>query len=236
MAGRLALIGSGEYLPVLQHVEDWLFADNPRIYVQLATAAAPEGDERLGYWHDLGCSAASRLNAEQVVIDIRTRADAFDERWVEAIARAGVIYLSGGNPRHLTETLAASPAWEAILTAWRGGAGLAGCSAGAMALGGSIPDFRHPGSAPIHGLGVVPEITVMPHFDRYTRWMTALRDHPDLGDGHTLIGIDEDTALTAEPSLSAEWTFTVQGRQGAYVVAGTESSAISEGIQLRVNT
>ena len=41
MAGRLALVGSGEYLPVLSEVEDWLFADNPRVYVQLATAAAP---------------------------------------------------------------------------------------------------------------------------------------------------------------------------------------------------
>ena len=57
MAGRLALVGSGEYLPVLSEVEDWLFADNDRVYVQLATASAPEGDARLGYWHDLGRKA-----------------------------------------------------------------------------------------------------------------------------------------------------------------------------------
>lgn len=49
MAGRLALVGSGEYLPVLSEVEDWLFADNPRVYVQLATAAAPEGDGSLAH-------------------------------------------------------------------------------------------------------------------------------------------------------------------------------------------
>ena len=78
MAGRLALVGSGEYLPVLADVEDWLFADNARVYVQLATAAAPEGDKSLAHWHDLGRQAAERLGAEQVVIDIRTREDAMD--------------------------------------------------------------------------------------------------------------------------------------------------------------
>lgn len=41
--GRLALVGSGEYLPVMQDIEAWLLEDRPRRYVQLATAAAPEG-------------------------------------------------------------------------------------------------------------------------------------------------------------------------------------------------
>lgn len=235
MAGRIALVGSGEYLPVLSDVEDWLFADNPRVYVQLATASAPEGDARLGYWHDLGARAAARLDAEQVVVDIRTREDAYDARWVEAISRAGLIYLSGGNPMHLSDTLRDTPAGEAILNTWRAGAGLAGCSAGAMTMGGAIPNWRQPGAEPIPGLAVVPAISVLPHFDRYTRWMTGLREHPHMAGNAELIGIDEDTALVAEDSGESEWSFHVRGRQGAYVVAGDDSHRINGDLRLRVN-
>ena len=235
MAGRIALVGSGEYLPVLTDVEDWLFADNARVYVQLATASAPEGDARLGYWHDLGRKAAERLDAEQVVVDIRTREDAYDQRWVNAIKRAGLIYLSGGNPMHLSDTLRGTPAGEAIIDTWRAGAGLAGCSAGAMTMGGAIPNWRQPGSEPTPGLAVVPTISVLPHVDRYTRWMAGLREHPEMAGDAELIGIDEDTALVAEDSGEPEWTFHVRGRQGAYVVAGDDSHAVGQGLRLRVN-
>ena len=43
-AGPLALVGSGEYLPVLEPLERALLEGRPPRYVQLATAAAPEGD------------------------------------------------------------------------------------------------------------------------------------------------------------------------------------------------
>jgi cyanophycinase-like exopeptidase len=235
MAGRIALVGSGEYLPVLTEVEDWLFADNDRVYVQLATAAAPEGDSRLGYWHDLGRQAAERVGAEQVVVDVRTRSDAMDERWVPLIERAGLIYLSGGNPTFLADTLRETPVWEAIRRTWLGGAGLAGCSAGAMAMGGSISFFRRPGAEPMPGLGVVPGVRVMPHFDRYTRWLPDVAKRPLLSHGGIALGIDEDTALVAgDPGDGADWHFTVRGRQGAYVVTRDEVQSVGNGIALAV--
>ena len=49
------------------------------------------------------------------------------------VAGAGLVYLSGGNPTFLTETLQDTPVWDAIRRTWQRGAGLAGCSAGAMA-------------------------------------------------------------------------------------------------------
>ena len=55
---------------------------------------------------------------------------------VAARARAGrFFYLVGGDPGLVPATLAGTPVWEAVLEAWRGGAALAGSSAGAMALG-----------------------------------------------------------------------------------------------------
>ena len=53
-----------------------------------------------------------------------------------ALAAADLIYLSGGSPGYLVETLRGSAAWEAIQRVWQRGGTLAGSSAGAMAIGG----------------------------------------------------------------------------------------------------
>ena len=118
-AGRIALVGSGEYLPAMHDIEAWLLEDRPRRYVQIATAAAPEGEATLRRWHDLGARAAERLDAEQVVIDVRKRPDADEQRWVDAVQGAGLIYLSGGNPGYLARSLAGSRLWSAIEAQWR---------------------------------------------------------------------------------------------------------------------
>ncbi|MCW2545185.1 MAG: hypothetical protein JWM40_2737, partial [Frankiales bacterium] len=43
--GPVALVGSGEYLPVMTEVEGLLIEGRPPKYVQIPTAAAPEGEE-----------------------------------------------------------------------------------------------------------------------------------------------------------------------------------------------
>lgn len=227
-AGRLALVGSGEYLPVMHDVEAWLLEGRPRVYVQLATAAATEGDAVVRRWHALGAQAAERLGAEQVVIDVRTRGDADDPRWVEAVRGAGLIYLSGGKPSYLAETLRDSAVWHAIVGAWRAGASLAGCSAGAMVLGGHIPDYRHPRSGGTPGLGVVPGISVLPHFDRYAKWMPDLALRPLAKRSPHVLGIDEDTALVSDAGASAIRTWRATGRQSVYAVTGDGRQAIEQ--------
>ena len=67
MPGPLALVGSGEYLPVLEDVERLLLQGRPPRFVQLATAAAPEGPSSVGRWHALGRASAERLGVQQVV-------------------------------------------------------------------------------------------------------------------------------------------------------------------------
>lgn len=211
--GRIALVGSGEYLPVMQGVESWLLEDQPPIYVQLATAASREGQKSLDYWHELGAAAAQRLGAQQVIVDIRNRADAEDPAHAELIAGAGLIYLSGGNPSHLADSLRDTATWSAIWKAWRNGSSVAGCSAGAMALCGYVPDFRHPKNGGVIGLGLLPHLRVLPHFDRYTRWIPDMALRPLVTEGAQVVGIDEDTALVAEAPEDGElnWSFRVRG-------------------------
>ena len=234
-AGRIALVGSGEYLPVMGEVEAWLLEGRPQRYVQLATAAAPEGTSSLARWHDLGATSATRLGAEQVIIDVRKRADADDPAWVDKIKGAGLIYFSGGNPSYLARTLAGTKVWSAIEREWRAGASLAGCSAGAMALAGYVPDFRHPRNGGVNGLGVVPGVRVLPHFDRYTKWMPDFAMRPLVTEGAQIIGIDEDTAFVAEPSSTPDWTFSVRGRQSVWRIEADRRYRVNSPMRLQVN-
>jgi hypothetical protein len=78
MPGPLALVGSGEYLPVLEDVERLLLHGRPPRFVQLATAAAPEGQASLAHWHALGRASAERLGVQQVVVPVVDRISADD--------------------------------------------------------------------------------------------------------------------------------------------------------------
>jgi cyanophycinase len=213
----VALVGSGEYLPVMTEIERALLAGRSSRYVQLATAAAPEGDESLARWHRLGREAAHRLGVEQVVVDVRTREDAESTLWVDAIVGAGLIYLSGGNPAFLADTLRGTAVWRAIVAEHEKGAALAGCSAGAMALTDWAPRMRdlvHPNQPT--GLGLVGQVRVIPHFDKMLGWMPDMLRNAFLHKPETtaLVGIDEDTALVSVGD--GEWE--VRGRQSVWVL------------------
>jgi cyanophycinase-like exopeptidase len=214
-AGPVALVGSGEYLPVMTEVERLLIAGRPPRYVQIPTAAAPEGEESVASWVALGVAQAERLAVEAVPVVVRDRADADSAELAAQIKGAGLIYLSGGNPPYLARTLRGTRVWEAIAAAWSAGAALAGCSAGAMALSSWVPDIRQAEAEPDPGLGVVPDLRVIPHFDRLLQWMPDLVDRylDVLPSDVRLVGIDEETALIGE---SGVWT--VHGRQSVWLI------------------
>ena len=237
--GPLALVGSGEYLPVMADVEALLLktsaptastpeastpeasaptASAPR-YVQLPTAAAPEGERSLRHWLDLGAAQAQRLGAEQVPLLVRDRSEADKPELAAEVAGASLIYLSGGSPTYLAQTLRGTRVWEAILAAWQSGSALAGCSAGAIALTGWVPAMRALHREPDPGLGLLPDMRVLPHFDKMLGWIPDLlpRALADTPAGTTVLGIDEDTAIV--DLTGAGHTWQVHGRQQVWVLA-----------------
>lgn len=193
--GTLALAGSGEYLPAMQDVDRFLLQKlrEPARVVTLATAAGTEGEDRLLYWNNLGEQHFSNLGVQSVqALPVVDRQSAEDQDLAEAIRKANFVYLSGGKPGYLFQTLAGSRVWAAILEILQSGGVVAGCSAGAMIFGEFFPGFRQPWKMQ-DGFGFIKNSYIVPHFDELpAALMTSLSlIHPQT----QMIGIEGFTAL-----------------------------------------
>jgi len=226
--GLLALVGAGEYLPVMAELETTLLkAGQSKRYVQLATAAGQESGERLMFWQGRGAEQADRIGAEQIFIPVYTRQDAMREDYASLIDGAGLIYLSGGDPHYLARTLIGTPVYEAILRNWKAGSSLAGCSAGAMAMGPDIPNFRKMKEQGQEGFGIVSNIRTIPHYNKFFKWIpdAAAQLFLKAPDGVSVVGIDEDTAMLT--SDLKNWQ--VHGVAGVHILSGGQSAKYLHG-------
>lgn len=225
MNGLIALVGSGEYLPVMDEIDRFLLGSvrvdgrAPKVAC-LPTAAGQEGDGSVGRWLSMGVEHFSALGADVTPLHITNKDEANDPQLAEAVAGSDLIYFSGGNPQYLYQTMKGSKAWEAAESAWARGAVYAGCSAGAMILGAHIPDFRSLGLRQQSAFSKLPNSVIFPHFDR----MMTLRGlvlpllQSRLTESEYALGIDEETALVGK--FGGEWQ--VQGRSKVYVITRKE--------------
>lgn len=232
MNGLIALLGSGEYLPVMNEVDAYLLAHcgadgrKPRV-VCLPTAAGEEGDASVDRWLKMGVEHFSALGAEVEAIRVTDEETANDLNHAAAVEEADLVYFSGGNPIYLHRTLKDSLVWEAAQKVWKRGGVYAGCSAGAMILGREVPDFRMLGSRTIPVFGLVPAAFIIPHFDSIPVFFKPLvtlsrkRLHKD----EVMIGIDENTAIVGRTNE----TWTVMGASKAHVFTKNDSISYSAG-------
>jgi len=226
--GLVALVGSGEYLPVMQEFEAMLLGSGPsKRYVQLATAAGRESESRLQHWKDLGKAQADRLGAEQIFLPVFTREDAMREDFAAQIDGAGLIYLSGGDPHYLAESLIGTPVYEAIIRNWKAGSSLAGCSAGAMAMGPEIPHFRKLKEVGSPGFNLIPHIRTIPHYNKFFKWIpdAAVQVFLKAPEGISIVGIDEDSAMFTRDLQSWE----VSGVASVHILNGDKTGKYNTG-------
>ena len=164
-------------------------------FVQIPTASSHEGQSRREHWQSLGKEQADRIGSQCVYLPIHEREDAFNLDFLDLIADAGLIYFSGGDPHRVAEIFSGSPMWEEIIKQWNSGTSLAGCSAGAMAFGGTIMGLRRSNHSP--GLSLLPDIEVIPHYDKMLGWLPErVASFILKSDSQSvLLGIDEYTAL-----------------------------------------
>jgi cyanophycinase len=231
-SGPLALVGSGEYTPAMDTTDRMVLEQlggAARALVALiptASALEPGMPER---WNARGAAHFAALGAQVAELLLLSRAAAAAPQLLATLQRADFCYFSGGSPDHCVETLHDTPAWATIMARHATGAALAGCSAGAMMLGGYTVSVRamRAGGEPRWrpALGLLPQLAIMPHFDRMRGFVGAdtfaqlIAAAPP---GVTLVGVDEDTALVRLPG--AGWL--VSGRQSVSVFAASGQPTI----------
>ena len=200
-------------------IDDGVKNGKQPLYIQIPTAAGLESESRLNYWKELGKTQAESLNVESIFLPIFTREDAYNLEYVNKIKDSALIYMSGGDPHYLAETLIGTPLWDAIYENWQSGGSLAGCSAGAMVLSAQIPNFRFSKKEPTTGLNLIPNIRVIPHFNKFFKWIpeSAAKILLHVPDNTILIGVDE---LTAIVKRSGDEHWVVFGEAKVHVLKG----------------
>jgi cyanophycinase len=194
----------------------------------IPAAAAPDrnhanaGRRAVAWFEGLGAQAVSALP----VID---PASAGDPVSAAALASARLVFLLGGFPQHLADTLRGSRAWQAVLEAWRQGAVIAGSSAGAMVLGGVFFDPVSEALCP--GLGLLPDVCVIPHHDTFgRRWAPKLAE---LAPEAVKLGIDEETGMINE-GPGGRWAVYGRGAVNVYTRGGCTVHAAGSRMELPI--
>jgi cyanophycinase len=161
MSGWLALHGGGEFQRGSEIGDRRLIVAaggaDARVII-IPTAAGMEYPDMaarngINWFKQLGARPDAAL-----AIDVQSANDA---QVVAKMESATLIYLPGGDPLFLVNTLRGSKAWTAIVAAHKRGVALGGASAGAMAFGTKMWNPRT-GNL-IDGLGLIPIVT-LPHF------------------------------------------------------------------------
>lgn len=175
----------------------------------LPTAAAPDhnheraGRNGLRWFQSLG---ASRVD----LVPVTDKKSANDPVFAARFRAARFIYLLGGFPQFVGETLHDSLVWQAALEAYESGAVIGGSSAGAMVLCEHYYDPYE--DKLLHGLNLLANSCVAPHHNNFgKRWTEKLQQQlPSV----TLIGIDEQTGMLNTPA--GGWTVYGAGQVTIY--------------------
>jgi len=175
----------------------------------IPTAAAPDrnhkraGNNGIRWFQSLGAKNVS-------AVDVIDSASANDSSHAASIRASRLIYLLGGFPRHLGETIANCLCWHAALDAYEQGAVIAGSSAGAMVLCEYYYDPYE--KKLLHGLNLIPNACVLPHHNNFGKsWAKQLIQ---MLPKSTLIGIDEHTGMIND--MDGAWHIYGEGEVTLY--------------------
>jgi cyanophycinase len=201
--------------------------------VILPTASAPDGTGVPERWIRMGLDHFARLGARVDGLLALDRAACDDPTNAERVRAANLVYFSGGKPDYLRSTLDGTAVWAAVCDVFDRGGVIAGCSAGAMIMGGYVPEFSMKAGVPWinrwrASFALLPEAIVVPHYDEFPEVMVSLifGRRPQ---GTFLIGIDGHTALVG---LDHTWQVLGAGRVTVRRGRGTKRYTAGQSVSL----
>lgn len=222
--GKLIVIGGHEdkdgYAEILKEVAGRVGKGK----LVVATVGSEEPEEM---WKDyrkifgeLGVKRIEHLHVE-------AREQALGEEAAKVVDGATVVFFTGGDQLRITSQLGDSLVYRKISELYDRGGTIAGTSAGASVLSGTMlvgggGNGSHKVDDIIQmapGFGLIEEMVIDQHFaerGRISRLVAAVSQNP----AHLGVGIDENTAIVIE----GDEAFQVIGAGAVYVVDGSSST------------
>jgi cyanophycinase len=202
----------------------------------IATSCAMEGQDVMTRWEHMGVAHFQRLGATATPLRICDNGDANLREYSERIAEAGIIWFSGGSPVYLAQSFHMTLCWQALESANRRGAAVAGASGGLGVLNDHVLTPPPAPGAPVsaaqaaiadyegpNALGLAAPVRALAHFDR----MEARRPEfverivASLGPEQMAVGVDEDTAV-----VWSDGAWRAMGHKRVVVFKGDGSRAV----------
>ncbi|PZC42948.1 MAG: Peptidase E [Chloroflexi bacterium] len=187
---NILLVGGGEFREECLAMDSYLLESlnkkHPRVAI-IPTAAANQRPEQAA---ENGVRYFDSLGANANPILILNRGHAEDEKYFNDIHEVDLIYLTGGDPKYLLETLYQTHFMTTVTEAVSKGVTLAGSSAGAMVLGSRMRYEKW-----MQGIGLISNTAVLPHHENSTPETVSSENQSELQSGIELIGIDSATGV-----------------------------------------
>jgi len=203
--GKLFIIGGGDRSKEIMQTLITTAAMKPGDYTVVLPMSSEYPDTSFYYFkqdYDPVCKNA-------IVCFNFTKQTTNNKSWLDSLEHARLIFITGGDQLRFMNIVLNTPIYQAIHTAYRSGATIAGTSAGAavmskyMITGNQLTDTSYSATfSVIHannieikeGLGLLSSAIIDQHFivrSRYNRLLSAIAKYPEL----PCVGINEATAI-----------------------------------------
>ena len=157
---HIALVGGNEFQNGCEDMDEEILKTigvrRPKVVI-LPTAAAKENPLKSA---SNGISYFSRLGTEASAMMILSKKEAMNNDFMSPINKADLVYITGGNPEQLLNTLRGSYLLKKLIHILNRGAVLVGSSAGAMVFGSRMHFNKW-----TKALSILHDIAILPHHE-----------------------------------------------------------------------
>ena len=204
--GKLVLIGGAEKrsgkMTVLRRTVEINYAKTVVVIPTASSYPRSLGDSYYYTFRDLGAKDIH-------VFDIRNKEEANNQKYLEKISSADLIFFTGGDQVKLVDVIKHTKLFARIKKRWMDGATIAGTSAGAagacdpLIYDGDKKGFSKGVTKTGEGFGLIKNITIDTHFTERNR-IYRLSQFLLSGKSHRGIGLAENTGVIISPDHTME--------------------------------
>lgn len=220
LTGTVCLQGGGEFSAACGPMDTSLLVDAEGPVVVAALAGAQGSEYRTANAN--GVRHFESLGARSVLAAPDVRED--PEAALVALRSASVLVLPGGSPARLLEALQGTAAGEVVAGLLASGGVVMGASAGAMVLcAWTVLPER--GMRVVPGLGLVPDVVVVPHWSGgRSDWLRAI--DLDVPADVTVLGLPEESGVVVR-----DGQVRAVGRLGTHVIRECRDLPVGQSLQ-----